>query len=326
VTAPPGTSIEARLYDARGEDREVDVLRDPPRRVRDDQLLWIDVIGRDPAPLRSIAAVAGIDPRTVELLADARNRPLLRRHDTYLHVGLGSAEPGPDEKIVVVGLDLVAAPNLVVTVRDGPVGAFERFRDEIDGLTQVGRLDTATFTAALVDSILAGYLELVEDLERRVDELDDAALTARRPAAVLDELASLRRRAAALRRALAPHRQAFSALARPDAALQEALGRPWPGLLDRLDTTLAAIETARDLLLGTYDLLMTRVAQRTNDTMKTLTVLSAVLLPASLVSSVLGMNFALPLFDDLANFWWALAAMGVLMVGTLGVALFRDRP
>lgn len=330
MTASPGstieTSIEARLYDARGQDRHVDVLRDPPRRVRNDQLLWVDVVGRDPDALRSIATVAGLSPSTIELLADSRNRPLLRRHDAYLHVGLGSAELGPRDEITVTGLDLVAAPNIVLTVRDGPVRAFERFRDEIDGVTQVGRLDTATFTAALVDAMLAGYLEVVEDLERRVDELDEAALTARRPAAVLDELASLRGRAATLRRALAPHRTAFSALARPDVALQEMLGRPWPGLLERLDITLAAIETARDLLLGTYDLLMTRVAQRTNDTMKTLTVLSAVLLPASLVSSVLGMNFALPLFDDLANFWWTVVGMGVLMAVTLGVALVRDRP
>ena len=68
----------------------------------------------------------------------------------------------------------------------------------------------------------------------------------------------------------------------------------------------------------------TRVAQRTNDTMKTLTILSAVLLPASLVAGVLGMNFALPVFEDAANFWWVVAAMGVLMAVTLGVARYRD--
>jgi Mg2+ and Co2+ transporter CorA len=177
VTTPAPAVIEARLYDAGGKDRTVDVLRDPPRRVRDDQLLWIDVVGRDLVALRAIAAAFDLRPSTVDSLAEPGVRPMLRRHDRYLHVALRSAETGEGEgegdAMVVIGVDLVAAPNVVLTVRDGPVGAFERFRAEIADATQVGRLNTATFTAALVDSILAGYLGLVEAFERRVDRLDE---------------------------------------------------------------------------------------------------------------------------------------------------------
>jgi Mg2+ and Co2+ transporter CorA len=79
------------------------------------------------------------------------------------------------------------------------------------------------------------------------------------------------------------------------------------------------------LLLGTHDLVMTRVAQRTNDTVKVLTIISAVLLPASLLSSILGMNFTLPFFDDAGNFWLAVAGMLALMGATLAAALARDR-
>jgi Mg2+ and Co2+ transporter CorA len=326
VTDPrPGTSVEARLYDSRGSDRSINLLADPPRRIGDDQLLWVDVAGRDADTLRAVVDALRLRAATADLLATSRKRSLLRRHDTYVHLGLRSAQPADDGGVAIVGLDLVVAPNLVVTVREGAVEAFDRFRDEIDDLTRVGALDAATFTAAIVDAILAGYLLQVEDLERRIDTLDEHALRARHPASVVEELASLRGRAATLRRGLAPHRQAFSALARPDFALHERLGRPWPGLLERLDATLAAVETARDLLIGTYDLVMTRVAQRTNDTVKTLTVLSVMLLPASLVSSVLGMNFKLPLFDDATNFWWAMGAMAALMGVTLVVAVVRDR-
>jgi Mg2+ and Co2+ transporter CorA len=322
---PPGTAVEARLYDSRGSDRSIDLLADLPQRIRDDQLLWVDVAGRDADTLREVVDALRLRAATAELLATPRKRSLLRRYDAYVHLGLRSAQPADDGGVAMVGLDLVVAPNVVVTVREGPVEAFDRFREEIDDLTQVGALDAATFTAAIVDAILAGYLLQVEDLERRIDTLDERALRERNPGSVVDELASLRGRAAMLRRGLAPHRQAFSALARPDFALHEQLGRPWPGLLERLDATLAAVETARDLLIGTYELVMARVAQRTNDTVKTLTVVSVMLLPASLVSSILGMNFGLPLFDDANNFWWAVGAMAFLMAVTLVVAVVRDR-
>ena len=79
--------------------------------------------------------------------------------------------------------------------------------------------------------------------------------------------------------ALAPHRWAFAPLARPDFEL-EGLGKPWPGIVDRLDSTVDAVENARELLIGAFDVYMATSAQRTNDVMKALTILSAILLPA----------------------------------------------
>lgn len=317
--------VHAFLYDAGGEDRPIDILQDPPRRIRNDQLLWVDVVGRDRTILERVVAASDLLPVTADLSAGADSRPLVRRYDTYLHVVLASAEPSAGDAIRVVRVDLIAAPNLVITVRDGDVGAFQGFREEIEGATRIGRLDTASFTAALVDAVLGGYLLLVEDLERRVDVLDEGALRSRENRTIIADLAALRARAALLRRALAPHRGSFAALARPDFALHEGLGSPWPGLLERLDTVLAAIEAARELLLGTFELVTTRIATRTNDTVKTLTILSAVLLPASLVSSVMGMNFDIPLFRDEGNFGLIVLGMFVLMAATLALALARDR-
>lgn len=51
-------------------------------------------------------------------------------------------------------------------------------------------------------------------------------------------------------------------------------------------------------------------SQRTNDTMRTLTALTAVFLPLNLMAGIFGMNFEfLPLTDKANGFWWALAAM-----------------
>jgi Mg2+ and Co2+ transporter CorA len=116
---------------------------------------------------------------------------------------------------------------------------------------------------------------------------------------------------------------AFAALARPEMELHEELGRPWPGLSDRLDRAIEAIENLRDLLLGTYDIHMGRAAHEANEVMKRLTLLSAVLLPAVVLAGVMGMNFKVAFFDDSANFWVVVAAMAVFGVGLLGAARWR---
>ena len=94
----------------------------------------------------------------------------------------------------------------------------------------------------------------------------------------------------------------------------EELGRPWPGLTDRLERAVEAVENLRDLLLGTFDIHMGRAAQDANDVMKVLTLLSAVLLPAVVLAGVMGMNFKLPFFDEPGNFWIVVAAMVVFAV------------
>ncbi|HEY8178827.1 MAG TPA: CorA family divalent cation transporter, partial [Candidatus Limnocylindria bacterium] len=169
---------------------------------------------------------------------------------------------------------------------------------------------------------LAVYLELVEAIVRRIDALDEIAIRSSGARTFLEEVVRLRRRVAILRRALAPHRWAFAPLARPDFEV-EGLGKPWPGIVDRLDRTIDAVESARELLIGAFDVYMATSAQRTNDVMKALTILSAILLPAVVLAGVMGMNFKIGFFDNPANFWLAVGAMLTLALVVLGISRWR---
>jgi Mg2+ and Co2+ transporter CorA len=66
-------------------------------------------------------------------------------------------------------------------------------------------------------------------------------------------------------------------------------------------------------------------SNRTNDSMRTLTALTAVFLPLNLVTGFFGMNFEfLPLIHNSHGLWWALLAMAV-MATVLGTVLWRRR-
>jgi len=221
-------------------------------------------------------------------------------------------------------IDLVAGRNWVVTVHDGPVRAFERMDASTEGESRLGALDAAGFMASIADEVLADYLELAEGIEREIDRLDELALRQRSEENVLVSIVALRRRIGVIRRTLAPHRVAFAAFARPEMELYKDLGKPWPGLTEHLDRTLEAIENLRELLLGTFDVLMGRQGQSANEVMKVLTILSAVLLPAVVLAGVMGMNFQMDFFNDTNNFWVAIGAMVVSAATILLVARWRS--
>ena len=85
-----------------------------------------------------------------------------------------------------------------------------------------------------------------------------------------------------------------------------------------------AVESARDLVLGSFNVYSTRVAQRTNDTMKVLTLVTVLLLPGSLIAGLLGMNVVVPLNkDEPASFWIVVAGVATLAVVIIAVARRR---
>jgi magnesium transporter len=64
---------------------------------------------------------------------------------------------------------------------------------------------------------------------------------------------------------------------------------------------------------------------RTNDIMRTLTVLTAIFLPLNLITGFFGMNFeSLPLIHQQTGLWWALGTM-VVVAAALSVFFWRKR-
>ena len=328
--------VEVRLFDADGEDRPVEPTEDVVRSLGPKRLLWVDLEDRDDeGTMSEVVRVLGLKDVDLDRLRTGEGRAHLTRTADRLHVTLEAmetkerddADPMPDdadlERIERRELHIIAAPNIVLTVHDGHVAALQRFRDGLDGETRLGQLTSAELMSSLVDEVIVGYFLLAELVEREIDQLDQRALEARPGDDVLGAIVALRHQIGLIRRTLAPHRDALSTLGMPEMDVHETIGRPWPGLVDRLEAAVASVESLRDGLLGTFDIHMGRVSQRANDVMRTLTLLSAVLLPAVVLAGIMGMNFQVGFFDDPTYFWWVLVGMAVMAVAIVFVARLR---
>lgn len=324
-------TIRAWLFDAEGEDQEVELSPDAIPKPGSDRLLWVDIDARSTADLARVGELLDFSPSLLARLGDDSDRASLTQYPEHVHLSLVTMEPpddDPADRDAIVrpdrqSLELVAGAEWVVTIHDGPLAATDRLMEGMRGETRLGVLESSDFLASIVDSVIVGYHLTVEAFEREIDRLDDIALRGRRKDDVLVRLVDLRRRIGAVRQSLAPQREAFAPLARPDLAVHKELGRPWPELLGRLERALDAVEHLRESLLGTYDIYMGRLAQRSNDVMKALTVLSAILLPSVVLAGVMGMNFKVGFFDDPSYFFVVIAAMGAMAVVILGVARWR---
>ena len=311
--------LNARLYADGSDDVQLVDLGSARARLDDRSLLWVD-LDPDPARLAQVDEEIGLGQAAREL-ADAPDHDIAFHADTVrLSIMAMGDAPSPGEP---VRLHLVLARNIVVSIHEQPIRGLADPVRIVARDPRFGRLDAGRFAGLLLDGVLHGYDDVLEDIERDIDGLDERALRRDTQEDLLHAMVGLRRRIAVLRRALAPARAVFASLVRPIDAEPSPIGTPDPELLAHLERTIDAVERSREQLLGSFDILMTRTGQRTNDVVRVLTVVSAVLLPSVVIAGVMGMNFSPAFFDEPALFFVVVALMLALAVATLGFARWR---
>jgi Mg2+ and Co2+ transporter CorA len=322
---PAATSVRAILFDAEGEDREVDAAALGDRDIGERRLLWIDVDVSDGDAVGRIADRLGLDPASAERLQAPPSRPHLDDFDESFHLNVRTlGDPPESERPIQV--DCVVGRNWVLTAHRAGTDLIELFLKPIKGETELGRVEGPVFLSILLDWVLSGYFRALEQLEGRLDRLDESLIardvTEQPQEPVLDRLVAVRRELTLIRRSLSAHREVFATLAQPafDKVSSSDSAERFEVLSDRLEKALAETENARTMVMSSLEVLMTRTAQRTNDVMKILTVINAVLLPALVAAAILGMNFRQSFFQNRDLFWVVLGAMVLLGIGILAFA------
>jgi len=321
--------IRCFLYDADGRDRELQLSEVSVDDLKDDQLLWIDMTLHDADLINTVGSTLSLSPAALQQLQEQDpHNPSLIDYADYLHIRICEAVREGDG-FVPVALDCILGACWIVTAHHHEIPFLQAYEDHLEGDSQLGQLDARGFLGKLLDWHLNSYFACVEAVERDIDEIDDRLLGNGRcdDQAVLRQLAVLRRRIAHLRRLLAPHREVYPVLAHPrfTAVSERDDAGVFPVLNDRLNRAIDAVENAREMVIGSYDVFMTQLSQRTNDVVKLLTITSVLLLPLATIAAILGMNFRpLPaFFVGTSHFFITVGLMGCLLVAMVVVARVR---
>ena len=314
-------SIEAILSRSDGNDEPVDLASWTPHQIPRDELLWVDLVAPTGDELATLRRALGLQDDAIESLGEDPGAPSAAvRSDAVDLVVQAPGERLDDEPR---NLRILIGAEWIVTCHPEPLRFLEGHRRAIQDQREVGRLTPVEFLVSILDWHVDAFFAAAEALEEEVDDLDDAAL--RTEDDLLRRLVGMRRRIAGVRRMLSPHREVYAELARPDflAGIEDRERDALHAVAARLDRAADAIVNAREMLIGTFDVHMTRTAQRTNDVMKVLTLASVVLLPAVVLAGVMGMNFRVGFFEDPNTFWVVIGVMVALAIGTVVAVRWR---
>jgi magnesium transporter len=326
ATDPDHDGIRVRLFDADRTDRLLSFDEAIATKPSARQLMWLDVSGDvSEERRRAIRDRFDLDRATETALAEREAEgPHVAIHGQYFHIRL-VAEPDPRHR-EASWLDIVAGPNVVISRHTQPLALLDALDERIAADATIGQLDAPEFVASLLDAVVTTYLAAVDAIEDDVDVIDAKALARESFDDLFGQLVTIRRRIGRLRRLLARHRELFAVLGRRDFAEGSSAADPegFQAVAARFEAALTSVEETRDVILGSFEVLMTRTSQKTNDVMRVLTVVTVLALPATLTSGFLGMNVVTPFPGDQPWAFWVIALL-VLVVEVAILLVARQK-
>ncbi len=299
------------------------------RTIQHHPVTWSDITHPDAA---DVAALSKRFPRFHPLnLEDIRSRierPKLDQDDDYLflvlHFPLWDAE---NEISRASEVDIFVTRGNLITVHNGSlkplVAAFSRCeRDAAARAALLGSgVNHAVYT--LIDQLVDYMFPILNKVDRRVHAIEDA-LFASNSKQVIQEIALVRRDIISLRRIIRgqiPIIQQLESVAHP--ILKEHMEEYFGDIADHLFKLRDIAEENFEIINSFADTADTLASYRINEVMRILTVISVIMLPLTLISSIYGMNIVLPFADSPQAF----AITAAIMVAVVLVMLlyFRRR-
>ena len=299
------------------------------RAITHESTTWIDIIHPD---AEDVAALQRRYPRFHPLnLEDIRSpieRPKLDQDDDYLflvmHFPLWDAR---DELSRPSEVDFFLGSDYVVTVHNGAlkplVAAFERCRADEDARQELLGSGANHLFHALIDQLVDYIFPILNKVDRRVHAIEDALFESNAKR-VIQEIAFLRRDIISLRRIIRGQIPIILQLETCDhPILHEDMEEYFGDIADHLFKLRDIADENFEIINSFADTADTLAGYRINEVMRILTVISVIMLPLTLISSIYGMNIDLPFADEPQAF--TIAAGIMILIVILMLVWFRKR-
>lgn len=273
-----------------GRDLELEALR----LVHGDKglVLWVNL--SDPTPEEAKAVLEGVfnfHPLAIEDCIAPSSLPKIEDYEDYLFIVMHAVDFNRTEKFTTTELNLFLGRESLVTFHRNPLKSVAAVLERCAKASGIVARGPDRLAHLILDALVDNYKPVTDEFRQELDEIEADVLEGK-AADLTARLLAVRADLNTLRAAIRPQREVAARLAHGETKILRPLMLPY--YRDLRDNLVRIEETATaqtDQLLISFDLHLSRSDFEANRSIKALTALTAVTLPATLVSTWYGMNF-----------------------------------
>ena len=296
--------------------------------ITQDKVNWINITHPSSEDIAHLRRYYPFHPLDLEDCLSNIERPKVDEYENYLFVVMHFPVPDPGSRISRISeVDVFIGNGYLITLHNGDlkplVQLFRECRKDERARVKhmskgAGQLLYGILNRA-VDYVMSILLEVGESISEVEEEIFTSDMRY-----IVEKLSVIRRNVIALRRIIRPQIAVVGNLERKDRPfIREDMDVYFGDIVDGFSRAWDELEDHREVIESLSATSESITSYRINETMRTLTVISVVLLPLSLFAGIYGMNVPLPFKDHPLSFWGIVIIMLVMMLGLL--LLFRHR-
>ncbi|MDO1514715.1 magnesium/cobalt transporter CorA [Maribacter confluentis] len=309
------------LYNPSGfEQQEFNILDDFLASNRSEKISWVNIVGISDEPfIEQLGKHFNLNPLVLEDIVNTEQRPKIDEYEDYIFGVFKMLYISEEEKVVGEHIALVLLENTVLVFQEVKEDVFNGLRDRITG--KLGRIrsrgaDYLFF--ALLDAIVDNYFLVIENLNHRIEQLEDEVYNNPEPE-VAKNIQLLKKEILQVRRWIYPVKELISRLIDTENNLIKKDTKLF--LRDVQDHTIEineSLQIYREMSMSLMEMYMSNMSNKMNEVMKVLTIMASIFIPLTFIAGIYGMNFEhMPELHYKYGYHAVWAVMIVLFIGMM---------
>ncbi len=280
-------------------------------------MVWVDLQRQGPPEVECVARRFGLHPLEAEDCLNLDQRPKLEEYEGHLFLVVHSFTRHGACELDLHELHAFVGKDFLLTVHADPIAELDAVFERAATDPSLGHRGMDFLLYLVTDRITDGHFVHLDEIADTIEDLEDRLLT-RLSREDVEQIFTLKRTLVTLRRTVSPTRDVMGLLTkRGDPRISERTTLYFRDVYDHLVRVSEAVEADRDLLGNALDAYLSMSANRTNEIMKQLTLISVTFLPLSFLTGFFGMNFAGLPFDSRALMFGVVLACAAVPLGML---------
>lgn len=280
--------VEIYLLDKEGKAEELN-FEDLETADKEDKILWIHFDYSSPQAIDWITNKSNIDSIAIDALLTEETRPRTTILDDSLLIALRGVNLEPKSKPEdMISIRLFITPTLIISTRKRDLLTIKEIADNLK--KGVGPKSSSEFLIELTYRIIERMEDIIDNIEDRADQLEENIINSS-DLKYRNEILAIRRESIVLRRYLFPQKEAMNKLYHDKITwINEYERLQLRETNDQLMRHIEELDTIRDKVALIQEELSNMLSDQMNKKMYVLSIISAIFLPLSFLTGLLGIN------------------------------------
>lgn len=281
---------------------------------------WINIDGIHQVEIiEKIGKHFKLHPLALEDIMHTKQRPKMEDFGDYIFIVLKIPYcDEKDNKIKVEQISLILGPNFVISFQEIEKALFNPIRERLRNVkSRIRKFGADYLTYTLIDVIVDNYFMIMENLEKRIEDIEEELITDP-TSETLHAIHKLKREMIFLGKSVWPLREVINSLERGESSLiKETTEIYFRDVYDHSIRVINTIETLKEMITGMLDIYLSSVSKKLNEIMKVLTIIGTIFIPLTFITGIYGMNFR---YMPELNWFWGYPIALFIMVG-VGISM-----